>query len=48
MFELGMCLKKTNKQDLPKFPLFLTHKERKYKLEFDCNKCQMNINRVKR
>lgn len=47
MFELGMCLKKTNKQDLPKFPLFLTHKERKYKLEFDCNKCQMIINRVK-
>ncbi len=47
LFELGMCLKQTKKQNMPKLPFFLSHKERKYKLEFNCTDCLMVIKKIK-
>lgn len=38
--EIGQCLK--NKHSLDQ-DLFLVYKDKKYKLEFDCKNCQMNL-----
>lgn len=46
LFELGYCLKSNNKKQPFKLPLYLSHKERKYRLEFNCKECQMIIKRV--
>lgn len=42
-YEQGYCIKK-NRKDTPKEPWFLEDKfGNKYKLQFDCTKCEMNI-----
>ena len=42
-YEQGYCSKK-NRKDTPKMPWYLEDKfGNKYKLQFDCNKCEMSI-----
>jgi putative protease len=43
LFELGKCKKLITKQQQLAEPLFLVHRERKFRLEFDCHECQMLV-----
>ncbi len=43
LFELGKCKKLIPKEQQLAEPLFLLHRERKYRLEFDCKECQMLV-----
>jgi putative protease len=42
LYELDMCLKANQKHKL-KFPLSLVNCNQKYTVEFDCERCEMNI-----
>lgn len=44
--ELGACLQTTNAQKLPT-PLFIRNESGTYRLDFDCERCGMNIIKVK-
>jgi len=42
-YELGFCERFQKPKDVPVEPLYLQDQNRKYLLEFDCNKCLMHI-----
>ncbi len=42
-YELGWCAKLQKAKNTPQEPLFLEDYKRKYKLDFDCTKCMMQI-----
>ncbi len=45
LYELGSCLKEKNQNKLGAFkqPLYLENNKKKYKLSFDCKKCEMHV-----
>ena len=42
LFELGMC-RKTGKDKVLKFPLYLSNNLGRFRLEFDCKNCFMKV-----
>ena len=42
LFELGMC-RKTGKDKVLKFPLYLSNKLGRFRLDFDCKTCFMKV-----
>jgi putative protease len=43
LFEMGRCKRLITKEQQLAEPLFLLHREREYRLEFDCKECQMLV-----
>ncbi len=41
-FDIGACPKETNHKEVSE-PLYIADRNRKYRLDFDCKKCMMNI-----
>ena len=42
-YELGWCKKNTAVSSAPKEPLYLVSGTRRFRLEFDCGKCEMKV-----
>ncbi|MDR0810917.1 MAG: U32 family peptidase [Paludibacter sp.] len=42
-YELGFCPKQNTKTAKPQEPLYLEHRGRKFRLNFDCGQCEMKV-----
>lgn len=42
-YELGWCRKSLDASKMPKDPLYLVSGKRRFRLEFDCGKCEMKV-----